>query len=107
RELEESRDFEVDDIRLHRPCVELRDVEEAPEEVLHRLNRHEHFLDQLAIARLAEALVQKPHEKTDGVHGLAKVVARGGEEARIRGIRKRELVRALGDALLEPRVRLL
>ena len=102
-------------MRLHGAGVEARDVEERGQDLLDGVEGGVDVLGQARMARVPVALDERGGVEAGRVEGLEDVVARGGEEARLRdvgflglglGARERlveagQLLGALADALLQ------
>ena len=69
------------DLPVEGAHVEARDVEQAVEQVLHGLGGDGDLLDEAAGVGGVGLLAELGDEQAEGVHGLAQVVAGGGEEA--------------------------
>jgi hypothetical protein len=102
--LEEPRNREGEAGRLDHLGIEARDVEQAVEEVLHRLHRAVDVVGHLAARGLGLAVAQAVDQETDGMQRLAQVVARGGEEAGLRGVGRFGAVLLALDLVEQPRV---
>ena len=79
-------DAEAGDFRPHRAGIEPRNVEQRAENFLHRLERGIDVVDQPRVLAAALALDQAGDVEPRGVERLQDVVARGGEEARLRDV---------------------
>ena len=71
----------LDDLRLHRPGIEPRNVEQRAEYLLDRIERGVDVADELRIVAAALPLDQAGDVEPRGVERLQDVVARGGEKA--------------------------
>src|ERR1700728_344132 len=84
--LQQFVDAEIGHLRLHRAGVEPRNVEQGGEYLLDRLERGVDVAHEIAIFAAALAFDQAGHVKTRGIERLQDVVARGGDETRLRGV---------------------
>ena len=73
--------------RLHRAGVEARDVEQRGQDLLDRVERGVDVLGEPRVAGVAVALDERGGVEPRGVERLQDVVARRGEEARLRDVR--------------------
>ena len=106
----------LDDLRLHRAGIEPRDVEQRGQDLLDGLQRGVDVVGEASQSPVvAVALHQGRRVEARGVERLQDVVARGGEEARLRDVglvglglgaaellvQARQFLGALADALLQ------
>ena len=81
-------DAERGDVRGHRAGVEPRDFEQRRDDVLHRLERSIDIVDEAGLLAGVAALDEARHVEARGVERLEDVVARRGEEPRLRDVRR-------------------
>ncbi len=87
------------DAGLHDSSVEPGDVQEGVEQLLHRIHGPAYVADDVPLPGSQRRLLQRLHEQTQGVQGLAQIVARRREKTRLRD------VGALGGILLIAQLR--
>ena len=116
---EQLLDAEARPLRLHRAGVEARDVEQRRQDFLDRVEGGVDVFGEGGIALVAVALDEGSRIEARRVERLEDVVARRGEEARLRDVRlvglglgtgellvqSRQFLGALADALLQGLVR--
>ena len=105
--LEQGLQREGAPLGLNRAGVELRDVEQRVEQILEGGDRAVDAPRERRELRRARGLAQLADGEGERMHRLAEIVARRGEEPRLRLVRPRELLGALRDTGLERRVGLL
>ena len=86
RALQQPTQVHVLDVRMHGACVELGDVEQVAEQVLHRRDGGLHLVGEVELRGVGQASAQHADQQADRVHRLAQVMAGGGEETGLGGV---------------------
>ena len=73
--------------RPHRSGVQLRNVEQAVEQVVHRFERRLQFFRERAVGRRQTPFQEGRTEQPGGIEGLQQVMIGGGEKLRLRQVR--------------------